>query len=211
MKLLIVEDHPLYSEGLELLAKEIFPDVHVERTANAAEAAARLAVDESFDMVLLDLKTPGFSGHAALLGLRKRHPTVPVVVVSADEEPATIRACIDAGASGYIPKSTRREIFSAALAVVVDGGIYLPAVLRANPVASPKPSLEALTTREREVLDGVCRGEANKAIARRLGVSDATVRAHLSAVFRALSVTNRTQAALVARERGLIDTDSHDK
>lgn len=209
MRILIVEDHPLYSEGLELLAKEVFPDVHVARTGNAAEAAARLAVDAAFDLVLLDLRTPGFNGHAALVELRKRHPTVPVVVVSADEDLNTIRACIDAGASGYIPKSTRREIFSAALTVVMDGGIYLPPILRASSAATHKPAVEPLTLREREVLDGVCRGEANKAIARRLGVSDATVRAHLSAIFRALSVTNRTQAALVARQRGLIEFDDN--
>lgn len=207
MKILIVEDHPLYSEGLALLILEIIPDAKVERAGHAITALQWLESDEAFDLVLLDLRMPGFDGASALLALRSRHPGVPVIVVSADEELDTIRGCIDAGASGYVPKSARKEILAAALAVVADGGIYLPPALRAVPPPTHRAHGESLTAREIEILRAVCLGEANKTIARRLGISDATVRAHLGSVFRALRVQNRTQAALVARQRGLVDSD----
>lgn len=148
MRILIIEDHPLYSEGLGLLLREIFPDATVERTGQAAAALACLEHDEAFDLVLLDLKMPGFDGRNALPALRSRHPTASVIVVSADEDLDTIRACIDAGASGYVPKSARKEILAAALAVVGDGGIYLPPTLRMASASVPRPSTLSLTARE---------------------------------------------------------------
>lgn len=205
MQILIIEDHPIYREGLAALVTQVFADARVEQVGELAGALERLARDDALDLVLMDLKLPGVDGLAALATLRTRHPAVPVVIVSGDEDADTMRACIEAGASGYIPKSARREILSAALAVVADGGIYLPpALARTSTTASPTKQ-PLLTAREREVLEGVCLGEPNKTIARRLAISEATVRAHLGAVFRALGVTNRTQAALSARRLGVAD------
>lgn len=209
-KILIIEDHPIYRDGLAVLVAQLFAEAQVEQAGDAAMALEQLAQDDTFELVLLDLKMPGLDGSTALAVLRSRHPAVPVVVVSADEDAATIRACMDAGASGYIPKSARREILSAALAIVADGGFYLPPALHPAPApaTAPRTTASPLTAREREVLQGVCAGEPNKTIARRLGSSEATVRAHLGAVFRALGVTNRTQAALSAHRLGLCDTTS---
>lgn len=209
MKILIVDDHPIYRDGLAALVAQLFADAQVRVAGDAATAFEHLRRDAAVDLILLDLKLPGLDGRSALSQLRSLHPAVPVVVVSVDEDATTIRACIDAGASGYIPKSARKEILAAALAVVADGGIYLPPAMRQSQGAAgthlPAAPTVALTVREREVLQGVCAGEPNKTIARRLGISEATVRAHLGAVFRALGVTNRTQAALAARRLGLID------
>lgn len=198
MKILVVDDHPVYRDGLATLLPQIFADARVVQAADALGAFDELLRAPDCDLVLLDLSIPGLGGLQALQQLRSLHPAVPVVVVSAADDAATARACIDAGASGYIPKSARREILAAALAVIADGGVYLPPVLRIAGAASAK----GLTAREREVLDGVCAGESNKLIARRLGISEATVRAHLGSVFRALGVASRTQAALAARQPG---------
>lgn len=207
-KILIIEDHPIYRDGLAVLVAQLFAEAQVEQAGDAAMALEQLAQDDTFDLVLLDLKMPGLDASTALAVLCRRHPAVPVVVVSADDDAATIRACMDAGASGYIPKSARREILSAALAIVADGGLYLPPALHPAPATAPRTTASPLTVREREVLQGVCAGEPNKTIARRLGISEATVRAHLGAVFRALGVSNRTQAALSARRLGLSDATS---
>lgn len=198
MKILVVDDHPVYRDGLTALLPQLFAGAKVVQAADAHGAFDELQRAPDCDLVLLDLSIPGLGGLQALQQLRSRHPAVPVVMISATDDAASVRACIDAGASGYIPKSARREILAAALAVVADGGVYLPPVLRIAAAASAK----VLTAREREVLDGVCAGESNKLIARRLGISEATVRAHLGSVFRALGVANRTQAALAARQPG---------
>lgn len=212
MKTLIVDDHPLFREGLASLVQQIFPDVCVAQAGDAQTALDMLARDGGSDLILLDLKLPGVDGRSALADLRRQYPAVPVVVVSAEDDTATIRACIDAGASGYVPKAARREVLAAALTVVADGGVYLPPALRQSPASPARPTtttvIPTLTQREREVLAGVCAGEANKVIARRLEISEGTVRAHLGAVFRALGVENRTQAAMVARRLGLLDGEN---
>lgn len=212
MKTLIVDDHPLYREGLANLLQQIFPDACVEQAGDVHTALDVLARGGGTDLILLDLKLPGLDGRTALPDLRRLYPAVPVVIVSAEDDTATIRACIDAGASGYIPKAARREVLAAALTVVADGGVYLPPALRqlssAPATMAWTPHTPPLTQREREVLAGVCAGEANKVIARRLDISEATVRAHLGSVFRALGVANRTQAALVARQLGILDGKS---
>lgn len=206
MKILIIDDHPIYRDGLAALVAQLFEDACVEQAGDVCAAFARLARSDTVDLVLLDLKLPGLDGRGALPELRKRHPDVPVVVISVEEDAATIRACIDAGASGYIPKSARKAILGAALAVVADGGIYIPPAMRQVGADRRQASSSvSLTAREREVLQRVCAGEPNKTIARHLRISEATVRAHVGAIFRALGVSNRTQAAVSARRRGLMD------
>ena len=199
MKVLIVEDHPIYSDGLATLVAQLFTGARVEQAGDAQAAFTRLALDPEFDLVLLDLAIPGLGGLAALPMLRTRFPSVPVVVVSASDDTGIASECIAQGASGFIAKSARRTALAAALQAVVDGGIVLsPVTQRAkSPVAG-------LTPRERDVLQQLGTGESNKTIARRLDISEATVRAHMTAIFRALGVASRTQAVLEARRRGLL-------
>lgn len=162
---------------------------------------------------------PGLHGHSALPPLRCEFPAIKVVIVSASEDPHEAQRCITAGASGFIPKSARTEVLAAALRLIDDGGIYLPSsLLRLSPATADEPpgmlpraarravntTDNTLTPRELEVLRLLCEGHSNKDIARRLGIAEPTVRAHLAAVFRALGVVTRTQAAREGGRRGLV-------
>jgi DNA-binding NarL/FixJ family response regulator len=198
VKVLIVDDHPVYRDGLAAVIAQAFVGAKVVQVAEAASAFEALSLRSDFDLVLLDLAIPGVDGRAALPLMRKSYPALPVVVISASEDAGVAAECIAHGASGFIPKSARRDAIVAALQAVLDGGVVLaPSARRA---ASPP----GVTLREAEVLRHLGAGESNKAIARRLGISEATVRAHLTAVYRELGVTSRTQALLEARRRGLL-------
>ncbi|MBL8351932.1 MAG: response regulator transcription factor [Burkholderiaceae bacterium] len=198
MRILIVDDHPVYRDGLAAVIAQAFAGAQVDQAADAASAFETLAHRSDFDLVLLDLAMPGLDGRAALPWLRRRHPALPVVVISASDDTGVAAECIACGASGFIPKSARRDTIVAALRAVIDGGAVLaPAAHRA--LAPP-----GLTQREAEVLRHLGAGESNKAIARGLGISEATVRVHLGAVYRELGVASRTQALLEARRRGLL-------
>lgn len=197
MRILIVDDHPVYRDGLAAVITQAFAGAQVVQAGEAASALETLSHRSDFDLVLLDLTIPGLDGRAALPMLRLRHPALPVVVISASDDTGVAAECIARGASGFIPKSARRDAIVAALRAVLDGAVLAPAAHRA--VSPP-----GLTRREAEVLRHLGAGESNKAIARRLGISEATVRVHLTAVYRELGVASRTQALLEARRRGLL-------
>ena len=199
MKILIVDDHPIYRDGLATLLAQMFADAQVDQVGDAGAAFLRLEQDPVFDLVLLDLAMPGLDGRAALSLLRARFPAVPVVVVSASDDAVIAGNCIAQGASGFIPKSVRRDALAAALQAVIDGGVYLSPAVPASSAATLR-----LSPRELDVLRWLGAGEPNKVIGQRLGISEATVRAHLTAVFRSLGVASRTQAVLEARRRGLL-------
>ena len=198
MNILIVDDHPVYRDGLAGLVAQVFGGARVAQAGDAGAAFDALAREPAFDLVLLDLAIPGLDGRTALPLMRARFPAVPVVVISASDDPEAARQCIALGACGFLPKSIRRDALASALQAVIDGGVVLsPTPRTAAPAAG-------LTPRELEVLRRLGTGESNKAIARRLDISEATVRVHLTAVFRALGVASRTQALLEARRRGLL-------
>ena len=201
MKVLLVDDHPVYRDGLTALVMQLFDDARVEQVGDAAAMFERLESDPSVDLLLLDLSIPGLDGRAALPMLRTRFPAVPVVVVSASDDAETAAACMAQGASGFIPKSVRRDALAAALQAVLDGAVYLSPVPQSRP---PAAAAAGLTPREVDVLRRLAVGESNKEIARKLEISEATVRAHCTAVFRCLGVASRTQALLEATRRGLI-------
>ena len=201
MRVLIVDDHPMYREGIAALVAQIFAGAEVEQAGDAEAMFERLAQFPCVDLVLLDLAIPGVDGRAALPLLRSRFPAVPVVVVSASDDSETASFCMEHGASGFVPKSVRRDMLAAALQAVIDGNVYLaPAVGRA---ILTRPGA-GLSSRELDVLRRLGTGEANKVIARHLSISEATVRAHVTAVLRKLGVANRTQALIEARRRGLV-------
>ena len=213
MTVLVVDDHPLFRDGLKLVLQQLADGTRVVTESDATRGLEAAQSIDDLDLVLLDLGMPGMDGFTAVERFAQVVPGVPVVIVSAHEEPAQVRRAIALGASGYIPKSTPAATLLDALRLVLGGGVYVPPLLvrAVRPQATggaagaaESASPEDLTQRQVDVLALLAQGKSNKAIARELDLSEKTVKAHVTAVFRALGVINRTQAALEARKRELI-------
>lgn len=211
MNVLLVDDHELFRSGLKFLLADLVENISFFEAPSCA-VAVELAAKTRFDIVLLDLNLPGVSGLDALALLRERVEEAIIVVVSAEEDREVIRQIIDAGAAGYIPKASSHAIMMAALRLVLAGGVYLPPHTLTAKMPEPQDSgaedgnqisVKHLTERQIETLRIAMQGKANKVIARELNISEATVKAHLSSVFRALGVKNRTEAVFAAAKIGL--------
>jgi DNA-binding NarL/FixJ family response regulator len=214
MKILVCDDHALFREGVLLALRELDSGAKLLEAADGAEALSIAQANADLDLVLLDLRMPGVDGWTGLARLQQSFPTLPVVILSASEDPADARRAIDAGAAGFVPKSTRGPVLRAALQLVLSGGVYLPPHLLSSASAPAAPGTSAaqrnqraqgLTERQIEVLRLMSRGLTNTEIGNVLGVALGTVKAHVTAIFEALDVSNRTEAALVMRELGLED------
>lgn len=208
-RFLIADDHPLFRDALRQALSEIERDIEIEEAGSLEEVVAVLEASEPPDLVLLDLKMPGVQGFSGLIYLRAQFPAVPVVVVSANEEPGVIRHAIDFGASGFVPKSTPVDRIRAAIRAVLAGEIWLPPDLDLSEAADSESAelvqrLATLTPQQVRVLMMLSEGLLNKQIAYQLGVSEATVKAHVSAILQKLGVESRTQAVIAAGriERG---------
>ncbi len=213
MKILICDDHAMFRQGLRGALEEL--EFDLVEASDGGEALDLVANDEAIALVLLDLQMPGVDGWVGLRRLREDHPAVSVVIVSASENPEDMRAALDSGASGFIPKSSSPAVVRAALQLVLEGSVYVPPELLAslNAVAAPAGDSakktkqaqrgEALTPRQREVLNLISRGLTNKEIADVLKIAPGTVKTHVAALLDALAVTNRTEATLVMKELGL--------
>jgi len=205
MKCLLVDDHALIRDALAMLIALHHPRVDLRQAACLAEARERLASEPDIQIVLLDLALPDSSGIATLALLRQAAPTARVVILSADERPETVLAAIDAGAAGFIPKTTESNVLRRAIATVIDGGIYIPPVAMHG--APPPPPVSAdtlgLTPRQVDVLRMLVDGRSNKSIARALDLAPSTVKTHLEAIFQRLHVSSRTQAVVAAARLGL--------
>jgi DNA-binding NarL/FixJ family response regulator len=200
--ILIVDDHPLIVEIMGAVARAAFPGAAV-RSANGLADALKSAHDEGVDLVLLDLGLPGCRDISALTLFRAAFPGARVVVVSAIEERSVVLAALEAGAAGYIPKTSRPEVIAAALKLVGAGGIYVPPqAIDAEP-PHPRRARAALTGRQLEVLRLIVRGLANKEIAQSLRIAKDTVKQHAKAVYAVLGVSNRAQAGRAAERRGI--------
>lgn len=212
-RLLVIDDHPLFLEGVAAILRKQQFIAHVV-TATDAHAGLALAEREMPDLVLLDLNLPGLDGFSAIIEFRRRFPALPVVVISAMERDIDVRRAIDAGAMGYILKSSSpRALVEAVQQVLREGTVCVPTTAQAGGVShvaeraaasSSAPTVEELSLRQMEVLACVCQGLSNKQIASELGLSEKTVKAHVTAVFRALGVVSRTQAILAARKHGMM-------
>lgn len=220
MKILLIDDHPLFREGVALLLKPLMEGLQTWEAGSCEEAFELLAQRGEVDLVLIDLNLPGLSGLEGLRKLRLDHPELPVVVMSSADDKDTVLAVLDAGAMGFIPKSSTSQIMLGALQLILAHGIYLPPSVflaaRAAPAVSPaiataaplpaagrKPTELGLTPRQADVLHLLLQGKPAKLIGRQLNLSLSTVKAHTSAVLRALNVTTRTQAVLAAGRLGL--------
>jgi DNA-binding NarL/FixJ family response regulator len=217
LKVLVIDDHPLVQEGVSAALESLADDVTVMAARDAEQGLALAAENPDLDLVLLDLALPGMSGFNLIGKLHERLPSLPVVVLSALEEPENVRHAINAGAMGFVPKSAATRVLIEVLQQVLEGNVTVPLALQSSgpPVShalpgatdSPsatEPDVALLTLRQLEVLSRVCQGKTNKQIATELGLSEKTVKAHVTAIFKVLGVVNRTQAVLVARRVGMI-------
>jgi two-component system, NarL family, nitrate/nitrite response regulator NarL len=200
MKILIVDDHPLFRAGFQAVLEQSSLEAGVLSVSSINEALQALHRDGDIGLVLLDIHLRGDDGFNALKVIGERFPTTACIMISGDEGQGVAARAVTAGASGFIPKSFTAEEMIAAIQRVLSGDVFVPAT--AN-LMQP-PDTQGLTLRQLEVISMLGRGFSNKEIARALDVAERTVKAHVSAVFEALNVRNRTQAVLVAQRRGYL-------
>jgi DNA-binding NarL/FixJ family response regulator len=219
MKILVVDDHVLIRESLRGVLKELKPEAAIFDALDSQEAMDLVAKHPDLGLILLDLNLPNRDGFLVLTELRERYPTIPVVVLSGFHDRSNVVRALELGASGFIPKTAKREVLIGALSLVLSGSIYVPPeiLIRQEPTASgqqgpqqhdakirPKSSPRdlGLTDRQVDVLALMMQGKSNKAIGRVLDLAEPTVRNHVTAVLKALNVTNRTEAVIAAAALG---------
>lgn len=225
MKILIADDHRLVIEAVKTKLSELQEGIEFVLAMSADEL--RAAAGSDIDLALIDLSIPGAEGYSHIDELRSRHPALPVIVLSGYEDPAVMRAALERGVLGFIPKAYSPDVMLSAVRLVMAGGVYVPPMLLSalpggavpGPAGAPAalavggtasaargagaPTLEhlrkVLTERQVEVLQLLSQGKPNKLIGRSLGISEGTVKIHLAAIFRALNVRNRTEAVVAAQ------------
>lgn len=221
MKILVVDDHPLIREAMHHVLGGLNQAMVVLEAADC-ECALGLADEHAdLDLILLDLGLPGKGGMDALVVLREQHPAVPVVVLSATNDRDTVVEALDRGAMGFIPKSSPNEVMLGALRLVFSGGVYLPpevfipdrsaavpgvVAMAAGTAADMTPMAVAdlgITERQLQVLSLMVQGKPNKLICRELGLAESTVKIHVTALLKALNVSNRTQAVIAVGRMGI--------
>ncbi|NQY03479.1 MAG: response regulator transcription factor [Halieaceae bacterium] len=211
MQILLVDDHALFRQGLRFLLDDMDDRLSFQEADGLDAAVSAVRSSSGFDLVLMDFHMPGTSGLDALGQFLRAAPGSPVIVLSGEEDPSLIRQAIDAGASGFVPKSASPEVLIAALKLILAGGVYLPpsVLLSGSPGESPErggEKADLLSERQTSVLLLAVQGKANKVIASELGIAEGTVKAHLSSAFKVLGVRNRTEALIAAAKFGLVPT-----
>lgn len=199
MKIVIADDHDLLRRALRDLLSPLANDLAVLEAADRDTTLARLSEHPDADLAIVDLMMPGMTGADSLVQMKRLAPMVPLAVLSSSEDPEPMRAAFDAGVAGFMVKSESPAVILSAVRLILSGGIYIPpalfrSVMRDRPAGDTAD--QALTPRQADVLDQLRAGLSNKEIARKLGMSEATVKAHLTAIFRALHIRNRAQAVM---------------
>jgi DNA-binding NarL/FixJ family response regulator len=208
--IIIVDDHPLFRDAMKAALSASAEKLVIAEAASLDDATALLSHDKDCDLILLDLKMPGVQGLSGLAFLRAQFPQVPVAIVSGQEDAAIIRRALALGASGYIPKSTPADAMRSAVAAILSGDIWAPAnnaplTAQEREIDDLSKRLATLTPQQVRVLMMLRSGLLNKQIAYELDVSEATVKAHVSAILLKLNVDSRTQAVIAA---GKIDGET---
>ena len=211
MKLLIVDDHAILREGLVALLRQFEQGAEVMQASDTAEGLRLAEAHPDLDVVFLDLNIPDQGGMDVIPIFARRFPQLPVIVLSSSEDPTDVRLALKSGAVGYVPKSASPKNILSALRLVLSGEIYVPPlmvdiapVVNGGSSRSMAEAGERLTERQTEVLRQLCRGLSNKEISRTLELSEKTTKSHITAIFKALGVVNRTQAASAARRAGIV-------
>lgn len=209
MKLLVVEDHALVREGMVLTLRRLDRRVEVLEASTAAEAFALIKGHGDLDLILLDLLLPDANGLSLLHTVRGQSPMLPVIVVSALDDAGTIKRSIQAGANGFVPKSSTSDVLLDAVRAVLAGGLFVPEVSDAAGARGAEPGAAGeakdldLTIAQRRVFNLLVMGLSNREIGQSLGLTEGTVKIHVSKILRVLGVTSRSQAVIVAARRGL--------
>jgi DNA-binding NarL/FixJ family response regulator len=216
-KILLIDDHTLFREGVQLLLKQLDDGVDVLSAGTCKHGLELAASHPDVDLVLLDLELPDQSRLEGLDTFRERQPGLPVVMMSARDDSATVVEALDHGAMGFIPKTSSTELMLNALRLVFAGGTYIPLEAISGHGSIPAPATTSaaqqprrtladlgLTSRQVDVLRLLVKGRSNKLICRELDLAEGTVKTHMTAVLRALHVTNRTQAIIAIAKLGII-------
>jgi DNA-binding NarL/FixJ family response regulator len=222
VRVLLVDDHVLFREGLSLLLRTLMNDVQIFEAGTVQEALTQISLQNRMDLILLDLGLPDMVGTEAIGFVREQHPDIPVVALSSSEDRSTVLSALDRGAMGFVPKSASSSILTSALQLILAHGIYLPpsaflgdrnlvtdslaetSIHGKQPAKGRKTAVDlGLTGRQADVLYRILQGKSAKLISRELNLSASTVKTHTSAVLRALNVTTRTQAVIAAGKLGL--------
>jgi len=212
IKLLVIEDHVLVREGLVQTLRQLADEIEISAVADYDGAVALLKNDPCFDLILLDLGLPGIDGMSCLKAFRRRYPATPVVILSAFDDAQTVNKAMKGGAASFVPKTYSSERLLAVLREVLAGEVFTPEPVPAVSVAiSPllkaggrvDPADFGLSERLAEVLGLMASGKSNRDIAKLLGLTEGTVKVHMTRIFKALRVTSRTQAMVVVSRRGI--------
>jgi DNA-binding NarL/FixJ family response regulator len=208
LRVLLADDHEMVRVAMRYALGGIADSIDWLEASDASQAQAILEREPTLDLALLDINMPGSSGVEWIRAMRRAYPALPLLVMSATEDTQMVRALIDLGVAGFIPKSDSSAVILQAVRLVLAGGTYAPLRLLAQGPGSITtalrppatiPTVTGLTGRQREVLALLARGLPNKLIARELGLSESTVKVHLLAIYRVLSVRNRTEAVVAAQ------------
>lgn len=213
MQILLADDHPLFREGVKPVLQKLDAQVEILEAFDYPSAYAVTAQHSNMDLALLDLNMPGGTGIDGVAQFRRRFPDIPLIILSAADQPEEVRQVLAAGAMGYISKSAAPAVIVSAINLVMAGGVYAPpdllsprmttSPIPAHPPSPSGPRLSNLTERQLEVLRLMGQGISNRQIADALHLTEGTVKIHVTAVLRALDVSNRTEAVLVAQKAGL--------
>ena len=205
-KFIVADDHPLFRAALNQALRQVAPQAEIVE-ADTMEATTDMVLRHpDADLILLDLHMPGAHGFSGLIQLRGQSPEVPVVVISGSEEPPVVRRAIDYGASGFIPKSSSLDVIAEAIRQVLEGEVWLPEEMvdilgeSNEEEARFAEAIASLTPQQFRVLNMLNEGLLNKQIAYELNVSEATIKAHVTAILRKLGVHSRTQAVIAAQK-----------
>lgn len=199
MKFVIVDDHALFRDGLALLLNTLADNVCVIEAVDSITAFDAVSDHPDLDFMLLDLNIPGEDGFSVLEKMKREHPTVPVAVLSASARQEDVDKVMATSAVGYIHKNTPSKLLLGAIQLMLAGGLYTPPAAALTEEAAGGEREALLTGRQLEVLALLVGGDSNKQIAGKLGIAEATIKMHVTAIFKALSVKNRTQAALAGQ------------
>jgi DNA-binding NarL/FixJ family response regulator len=215
MKVLVIDDHALIRDALRGVLKELSDDAVIVEASDCGQAMRLINEHPDIGLILLDLNLPDRNGFEVLADLRERHPAISTVVLSAFNDRENVAKALEVGALGFIPKSSTREVMLSALRLIFSGGIYIPPdILRKTAPSQPRPDTSGtqsrslsprdlgLTDRQVDVLALMMQGKSNKAICRILDLAEPTVKNHVTAILKALRVTNRTEAVIAVGALG---------
>jgi DNA-binding NarL/FixJ family response regulator len=200
-----VDDHALFRDGLKYVLSELHGEINIFEAPDSTISKQILQKNPDIDLMLVDLNIPGDNGFSLLEYCCIKHPLLPIVIVSASSDKHDISRAIEIGAMGYIPKNTTSKIMLSALQIVLAGEVYIPQAIIANhSVDIATNNNTHFTPKQLQVLANIIEGHSNKVIAYQMDIAEATIKMHVTAIMKKLGVSNRTQAALVAKERGVI-------